>query len=236
MCTVSWRRESDGYQLFFNRDELRSRKPAAVPRLDLNHGFNTLRPVDGDAGGTWIAVNEFGLCAALLNDYQSAAELSGSFVSRGEIPLLATAAEDMAAARRRLNDLSMSNYRPFYLLLLDAEGQSLANWDGQTLHWLAEPRPPLSSSSWNTEAVVSGRIQQYRDRFSKEPSGKDLQAFQSSHRPEQGAFSVCMHREDACTVSFSHIVCAGDAVQFHYQDGAPCEADTPVTVTLERRR
>ena len=73
MCTVTWILDGDSYSLYFNRDELRTRQPALPPQRHQERGVRFLSPTDGDAGGTWIAVNEYGLSLGLLNDYSSRA-------------------------------------------------------------------------------------------------------------------------------------------------------------------
>ena len=61
MCTVSWIHQGPGYQLFCNRDEKHTRRPASKPQLLTRGGVRFLAPIDGDFGGTWIAV-----CAKLI--------------------------------------------------------------------------------------------------------------------------------------------------------------------------
>ncbi len=67
MCTVSWIHEDNGYQLFCNRDERLTRREAQAPVLFERDGVRYLAPVDGEAGGTWIATNEFGVSICLMN-------------------------------------------------------------------------------------------------------------------------------------------------------------------------
>ena len=67
MCTVSWLYHPGGYQLFCNRDEKHHRLPALPPLSCVHRGMQYVAPVDGDAGGTWLAVNEAGLTLCLLN-------------------------------------------------------------------------------------------------------------------------------------------------------------------------
>src|SRR5713226_3305855 len=67
MCTVTWIHDEEGYQLFFSRDEKGTRKQATSPRFAAQDGIRFLAPVDGDFGGTWIGVNEFGVSTCLLN-------------------------------------------------------------------------------------------------------------------------------------------------------------------------
>src|SRR5690349_18163854 len=67
MCTVSWVHEDGGYQLLCNRDEKKTRGRAGAPQIDRRRGVTFLAPIDADFGGTWIAVNEYGVAVCLLN-------------------------------------------------------------------------------------------------------------------------------------------------------------------------
>ena len=67
MCTVTWCSEGTGYALLFNRDEARTRSPAFPPEHRLRRGVRLISPLDPDAGGTWLGVNEFGVSVGLLN-------------------------------------------------------------------------------------------------------------------------------------------------------------------------
>jgi hypothetical protein len=49
-----------------------------------------------------------------------------------------------------------------------------------------------------------------------------LRRLHRSHQPERGAYSTCMHREDAATVSYTEIVVAPGNACLRYQAGAPC--------------
>ena len=69
MCTATWMATEGRFRLYFNRDELRSRGPARPPERLEREGTAILAPIDGDRGGSWIAANEHGLVACLLNGY-----------------------------------------------------------------------------------------------------------------------------------------------------------------------
>ena len=83
MCTLTWRLEPAGFDLFVNRDEQHSRRPALPPTVELENGLSIAAPTDADAGGTWIAVNSNGLAICLLNGQTSADHAAASPVSRG---------------------------------------------------------------------------------------------------------------------------------------------------------
>src|SRR4051812_25136028 len=117
MCTVSWSHESDGgYQLLCNRDEKRTRKSAVAPGLRTAGGTRFIAPLDGDFGGTWIAVNEHGVSICLLNRYDTTAR---GWVSRGLLVLdlmgsSRSATEAVQSAARRY----LSQFSPFTLVAL----------------------------------------------------------------------------------------------------------------------
>src|ERR1051325_7153375 len=109
MCTVSWTREPHGYHLLCNRDEKRNRRVAAAPYTQQRLGVRYIAPSDTDFGGTWIAVNEYGVAACLLNR----AAVGGGEVSRGlVIPELirAHSASDCAFL---LNHFDLAPFAPF---------------------------------------------------------------------------------------------------------------------------
>jgi hypothetical protein len=69
MCSVSWMREGSILRVFMNRDERRTRAAEAPPAETLRDGVRRIAPADGEAGGTWIAVNEYGLVVLVVNGY-----------------------------------------------------------------------------------------------------------------------------------------------------------------------
>src|SRR6185312_11981515 len=96
MCTVSWIHAREGYQLLCNRDERHTRRPAQAPTVRQNGGVRFIAPIDGEEGGSWIGVNEFGLTLCLLNRYdplvvprdlerQSLDELKGRLLRRPSV-------------------------------------------------------------------------------------------------------------------------------------------------------
>ena len=112
MCTVTWIVESHGYQLFFNRDELRTRKPAEKPTIRTNAILPFIAPADGDHGGSWIAVNEAGLCVCLLNGdggREAQPPTGTTFVSRGLLPLTLADCTTTTEIGRRISQSEKSS-------------------------------------------------------------------------------------------------------------------------------
>lgn len=236
MCTVSWSHDKDGYQLLCNRDEKLTRKPALELRLAVCNGTRFLAPVDGDFGGTWIATNEFGVSVCLLNG----ANLTGSEIhaaaparSRGLLLLDLIPLPSVAVMCNRLREIELSPFAPFTLAALEpGHPAAVLKWDGSMKTFLFEDadRFMLTSSSFDSEEVRRRRQEEYshvRDR-------EGLFAFHRSHAPARSAYSTCMHRADAKTVSFSWIQVSCKETDFFYTPGAPCEKLPGVRLKLAR--
>lgn len=240
MCTVSWLRQPEGYVLLCNRDERHQRKPAGGPRPGRVRGVSFVAPIDGDHGGSWIGANEFGLTLCLLNRYGDwAPDLARVYNSRG---LLLT---DLLDCRRsevvteRLGGIDLEAFQPFTLLALTAaEPALLFDWTGfeSTIQPDAEAQMPLTSSSISSR-VVDLRRQLFAKMASQgETLDVDmLRQFHCSHIPERGPGSICMHREDAATVSLSIVTVSLAGVEFVYQPGAPCHKARTEAVVIDRK-
>ncbi len=135
MCTVSWLPGPDGYFLCFNRDERFTRAPAAPPGLRVQDGVRFLAPLDGAAGGTWFAVNEFGLTLGLLNRYRVPGyQPPPSPRSRGLLVLDLISAAGQAEALLRLTPEALGITQPFTLIAAEpGHPAAVAAWDGARL-------------------------------------------------------------------------------------------------------
>ena len=236
MCTVSWIHDDGGYQLLCNRDEKLTRKSALEPRLAVRNDTRFLAPADGDFGGTWIATNEFGVSVCLLNG----ANLTGSEIhggapgrSRGLLVLDLIPLASVAAMCDRLRETDLSAFAPFTLAVLEpGRPVAILEWDGskKTLLFEGAERFMLTSSSFDSEEVRRSRQKEY----SHVHDGEGLFDFHRSHSPARSAYSVCMHRADAETVSFSKIQVSREETDFYYTPGAPCEKLPGVRLKLVR--
>lgn len=233
MCTVSWIRTNEGYDLLCNRDEHLARTRARMPQVAAMNGVRYIAPVDPEGGGTWIGVNEYGVTVAIVNAYP--AKQPSSPVSRGLLvrDLLSSRSSLNAIAQARRSDLS--KFPPFTLVALDHDNVArAAAWDGRYV--LAFPNAnglcPLTSSS--LDHSYANKVRRDEWRRCRPTNLAMLQAFHRSHRAGRGPWSVCMHRDDAETVSFTHISVSARRVQVHYSPDAPCRADLIVTTALER--
>ncbi len=239
MCTVSWNRREDGYDLFFNRDERRSRAQALPPTLRDGLRGRFLAPTDPEFGGTWLATNDRGVTVGLLNGYRAEDETPARpFTSRGLLVDRLAGSPSVDDLRDQLADLELTSFRSFVILALDPERELQASWhDGQlTLGPAGEESGLLISSSFRPAEVTASRRQVFEEATLDGTSVENLLRFHAGHRPERGAHSVCMHRPDARTVSFSWIGVGREETRFTYLAGAPHQGlEGAVVSTLPRR-
>jgi hypothetical protein len=226
LCTVTWTRHDGGYHLFSNRDERFTRGVASPPLLREKDGVRFLAPLDSDRAGTWIGTNEFGLSLCLLNG--PARKGATGCRSRGLLLLDLMDSRSRAALCVRIQAAELSQHLPFSIVAIQPDAPAMvACWNGTTLGLDpdAEGRAPLVSSSFDPDGVESARRLHFAElnTAAGELSTAELRRFHASHRPFRGPYSPCMHRDDAATVSFSHVRVHGREAVFEYLSGPPCQ-------------
>lgn len=216
----------DGYELFCNRDERRTRLPALPPQLQQRAGVRFITPRDADAGGSWIAVNEFGLSLCLLNDYSTPQPPPlVNPISRGLLLISLTNHTAPIEIARALWRIDLTSYRPFLLLILSRQSTPLLlKWDGTNITGDVHPQMPVTTSSFETAHVIRARQEHFAQLRQL-----DALTLQRYHLTAGNADAVCMSRPDAQTVSFSHIRVTAQAIAFDYQ---PIPAGATARVSL----
>ena len=240
MCTVTWLRADDGYELFCNRDERHERGEAWPPAVHEEDGVHFAAPTDPDGGGTWIVVNSHGLALCLLNGYAQADDLlpAASFTSRGLLVRELATARSPDDVALRLGTRSLAGFRSFRLLVLAAGRPACAAvWDRATSRLTREsPELPLISCPVRTDEVRAAR----RDtllRLVAEHGALDgtvLAAFHRSRHPAGWIWSVSMQHDVARTRSHSHVKVTAERVEFVYTPGRPCSTRPLPVVAFAR--
>lgn len=245
MCTLTWISDPLGTRIYFNRDEKRTRLPATPPAPLIRNGIRLLAPLDGNAGGTWLSVNERGLTIAILNFYEADAAYSDGAVhhrSRGQLVLDLADAGTPDAMRGRLEALPMSDYRPFVVVGIDAAGRGLeVRWNGRVAasRDLASIPLPITTSSFRTPEVLAARRHRYEALMDAGPvTDAKLKAFHKSRDQLGGPFSVTMTRPDAMTVSFCAVEVGSREIRFYYEarakNGADPEYEAGISSLMKR--
>lgn len=236
-----------------NRDEFLAR-PAAPPTTlcedPLVIGGKDLR-----AGGTWLAINEFGMIAGLLNR-RSDLPADPERRSRGLLCLDALRHKTVAEALRFVIAQEPERYNPFNLLLASREGAAVAHnrhgrIDATTLadgtHLLTNldvndfecPRISRSFSRFaalTSEPDAANDPPLMRQRLAALLSDHSTQLDPRNGRPN----SLCLHLDDYGTRESSLIfVNAAGRVEHYFAPGPPCTtayapASVPDTIGLDR--
>jgi hypothetical protein len=241
MCTVTFIPGSAGFRLAMNRDESRTRARALPAALHFRDGLGLLQPRE-PGGGTWISANSHGAVFTLLNAYAVAYVPPAPRSSRGTlIPSIETLAE-AATVDTRLRRDSQRALPPFRLVGFFARAGEVMEWlwDGDSLKAEAHPWQP---GQWSSSAVDEKRAGvERRIRFEAAlprllvNPGTSLAGLHGGHLPERGPWSVCMHREDARTVSLTEVRVDAETVRMTYVDGPPCRTAPGAELVLTRER
>lgn len=237
MCTVSFVPRQRGFYLAMNRDEKRTRATALPPATLEIRGRLVILPRETN-GGTWIAVNDCGICFALINWYRIASEPAGEIISRGEVvrALAGTTSVDQIADG--VGALKLRQLRPFRLIAIVPSEKNLAEW-----RWNQE-RLSVRQHPWQRRHWFSSGLDERRAEFERRrvcradqdgQPGSDLvqlRHLHRSHAPARGPFSICMHRADAATVSYTEIIVSDQRVLMRYKGGAACSSNPTITKSL----
>lgn len=227
MCSLTFVGRDDGYVLAMNRDELTSRGVALPPTLTEIGGVSAVYPRDG-AGGTWIAANRHGIALALLNwnDVPQPGAPKGR--SRGVvIPYLIQFAgsRDIQEA---IGKFDLGGIWPFRLVgVIPAEKKILEwQWSSEKLevqHHGWESRHWFSSSLSDKQAAAA-RGAACENAWDEGGCGSLhwLRKLHASHANGPGPFSVCVHRENVETLSYTEFDCTPGKLECRYFSGSPC--------------
>jgi hypothetical protein len=230
MCTLSFLPTVDGYLAAMNRDELLTRRTARPPEILQRGQLSVIRPIE-PAGGTWIACNSRGILLALLNwnDIPSKTMLQRKQTRGAVIPQLIWH-EDSATVHSCFGRMPLDQMLPFRLvgIFRDEAAVFTWQWDGirtarTDLPWVR--RHWFSSSLSDAQAAAErGAACEEAARAYKAATRDWLRSLHASHLPFPGAFSICVHRDDAATVSYTEVCCRGEAIAMDYFPRNPCKA------------
>lgn len=219
-----------------NRDEFLARP--AVPPTILWEKPLIIGGKDLKAGGTWLAINEFGMIAGLLNR-RSDLPADPNCRSRGLLCLDALKHRTVDEALRFVTAQDPENYNPFNLLLASREQAAVAHnrmgrIDATTLsagtHLLTNldvndfecPRISRSFSRFTALAVepaLAAEPSRMRQRLAELLSDHSTQLDPRTGRPN----SLCLHLGDYGTRESSLIfVTASGRIEHYFAPGPPC--------------
>ncbi len=156
--------------------------------------------------------------------------------SRGLLVLELSDSASVEESAERLEQTDYGAYLPFILLVFapGCEPRGYLHTGAAQLEAIAL-RPPLTTSSFQPAEVRRRRSRVYREMLAAYPDPVTaLERFHRSELPEPGPFAVAMSRDEAMTVSLSHVSVDTRRALFRYAPGPP--AETPFSERLELER
>jgi hypothetical protein len=240
MCTVSFLPKSRGFYLAMNRDEKRTRVVAFPPAIFEERQTRIISPHES-GGGTWIAANDAGVCLALVNWHAIKREPRHDVASRGLVvrTLAGEFSSDGVAAGLRA--LPLRRMRPFRLIAIISPEKSVTEWRWD-LHRLRRYEHAWEIRHWFSSGFAEGKASEQRAHVCAAARKADstgslawLRSIHTSHLPKRGPFSVCMHRADAATVSYTEVAVSEIRTTMRYTPGPPCSGARSITKTIPRR-
>ena len=240
MCTLTLVTGNDTYLMAMNRDEKIARGAGLPPEIYEFDGTRAIYPGDGDRG-TWLAANEYGITFALLNWNDIAPHGIAATRRRSRGRVIPTLIDS-----RSLSDLhevfSVSNFvgmMPFRLVGVFPSEQEIWEWrwdsaqlEGQVHEW--ESRHWFSSSLSDERAEsLRGAACRLARHESDAGSVRWLRRLQASHAGRPGPFSLCVHREDVKTLSYTEVVLSSESVRMCHFRGSPCSINPADSTEIE---
>jgi hypothetical protein len=229
MCTLTFIAGDTSHRIAMNRDERITRGAGRPPEIHQVGGTKVIYPSDGE-GGTWIGANEYGIALALLNwnAVISPGERNGKARSRGQVIPALMGSRSLAELRTAFQASNLEGMSPFRLVGIFPSEKQIWEWrwdstqlESHVLEWAS--RHWFSSSLSDREAETL-RGTACRDAHSDPDAGSVawLRRLHASHSGGPGPFSVCVHREDVRTLSYTEVVLTPATIVVEHLLGSPC--------------
>lgn len=228
MCTLTFVPSKDGYIAGMNRDELLTRPSAALPQVHERDGMEIAYPQESSRG-TWIACNSQGNLLALLNwndvDNTSTGEKRKT---RGSVIPELISETNLIATDSHYQHLNLDGVFPFRLVGIFWKERTINEWrwDGAGKQKL---QFPWGRKHWFSSSLSDASAERERGRICEAGASDSavgskawLRNLHRSHVHTPGPFSICVHRPDAATVSYTEIRCNGSLISMSYRVGNPC--------------
>lgn len=241
MCTVSFLPNKHGFYLAMNRDEKLNRFIALAPAIVDVASHRAVFPRE-PTGGIWISANDAGVCLALINWHRVERDPKHDVVSRGEVVRALAGKLRTDEIVDAVMKLPLRQLHPFRLIAIAPLEKRLTEWRWN-LEWLTR-----RDHKWQPQHWFSSGFDEYRAELERQHVCNVARTHQAtiglswlrqlhrSHAPKRGPFSICMHRPDASTVSYTEIAVSKKRATMRYKPGPCCSNDATVTKTISLAR
>jgi hypothetical protein len=240
MCTLSFIPTTSGYYAAMNRDERNTRELALPPKLIAVKGVQVIYPYER-TGGTWIASNEYGITLALLN-WNLERVSSEKQCSRGSIIPQLIGQSNLPDFVSKLRHIFLEGIFPFRLIGICPRRKLVYEWRWDSVS-LAQMQFDWTPRHWFSSGLSDDEAEQERGKACSVAWGDPaagalpwLREIHHSHSPAPGPFSICVHRPDAKTVSYTEIDYSPERLKFCYAAGQPCQHGPVLSLELPSTR
>jgi hypothetical protein len=241
MCTVSFLPNTHGFYLAMNRDEKLDRSTALPPRIVDVGSRRAVFPSE-PTGGTWISANDAGVCLALINWHRIERQPKNDVVSRGDVVRALAGKSGADEIADGIGTLPLRKLRPFRLIAIVPAEKLVTEWRWN-LEWLSMRDHNWRPKHWFSSGFDERRAELERQRICdvarihQSPRSLSwLRQLHRSHAPKRGPFSICMHRRDASTVSYTEVAVSEERTTMRYKAGPCCSNGAVATKTISLPR
>jgi len=237
MCTISFVPKLRGFYLAMNRDEKFTRVTALSPAIVDLADRRAIFPREPE-GGTWISANDAGICLALINWHRVEREPKNDIISRGEVVRQLAGKSTAGKIATGLMRLPLRRLRPFRLLAIVSSERRVTEWRWN-LESLSKRDHKWQRQHWFSSGFDEPRAELERQRVCDaahdQQSARNLawlRQLHRSHAPKRGPFSICMHRPDATTVSYTEVAVSRQRATMRYKPGPSCSSAAIAVKTM----
>jgi hypothetical protein len=176
----------------------------------------------------------------LINWHRVARAPQNDVVSRGEIVKALGGKSDADEIAQAMAKLPLRKLRPFRLIAIISSEKLVIEWRWN-LERLNRRNHEWQRQHWFSSGFDEDRAELERRRVcdaahDQQRSLNWLRRLHCSHAPVRGPFSICMHRSDAATVSYTEIAVSKRRATMRYKPGPCCSGGTTVTRTISLAR
>ncbi|HEY6975220.1 MAG TPA: NRDE family protein [Chitinophagaceae bacterium] len=180
MCTVTYIPAGEKKFITSNRDEKTFRKKALPPQSYLHDGIRLIYPKDSEAGGSWIALNENGNVAVLLNGgFEKHISEPPYKKSRGLVFL--DIIKHTSPAKYFLN-VDLLKIEPFTVIIFEQHKLFECRWTG--VEKICKELDQLKPHIWSSVTLYNEDIRRQREQWFEQwlnkhpyPDEKDILQF-----------------------------------------------------------
>jgi len=222
MCTVTYIPTGEKKFITSNRDEKTFRKKALPPQFYSHDGIPLVYPKDSDAGGSWIALNENGNVAVLLNGgFEKHIPKPPYRKSRGLVFLDII---KQTAPAKYFQDIDLLKIEPFTVIILEQNKLFECRWTRDQK--FCKEIDPLQPHIWSSATLYDEFVRKKREQWFKQwlnkkfnPGQNDiLQFHQFTGDGNKNTDLVMKRGETYHTVSITSIELENETRKMWYYD------------------